>query len=139
MHNFPEGKKILCNKIHTLKEAKDILKLCIDHDVPFHHSVLDAFVDIDYPRFTFTDDVVTQSSDIPEDCATVSLEEFKNFIQGKGDEKKISKPFEDTMELNYQYKATVTKKGVKVGCTDFTHEKIAELYNLSQKAQKAKK
>lgn len=139
MNNFPENTKVLCNKIHTVKEAKEILKLCIDHDMPFQSCIPEQMVDESYPRFALSDGVLTQTKDLPEDCATVSIEEFKNFIQGKGDEKKISRPFEEKLEISYQYTATVTKKYIKVGCTEFSHEKITELYNLSQKAQKAKK
>lgn len=141
MHNFPENEAIMCSKVHNLKEGKEIIKLCIDHDIEIASiATMQNMANPSYPRFLFNKDgELTQTSSDIEEVATVSLEEFKNFIQGKGDEKKISRPFEETLELSYDYKATVTKKNVRVGCTEFSHETIDALYALSQKARKAKK
>lgn len=138
MHNFPEDKLIVCNKIHTLKEAKEIIKLCIDNEVPIEPSIINRLVNENYPRFIMNTNISHTSCD-PMKYSIVSIEEFKNFIQGKGDEKKINSPFEEKLELSYDYTATVTKEKIVVGCTSFSHERIAELYALSLKAQKAKR
>jgi hypothetical protein len=137
MHNFPKDIQVICTKKHTLAEAKEIFHLCIDNNVNIYYKTLKEPVDKEYPYFVFEDDEIAQSWATKKEDPQhfyVSLEEFKAFIQGKG---KYTFPFKETVELNSDYSAVITKNSIKVGYQEFSHDKIKELYLLSQKALKS--
>lgn len=142
MNNFPTGNGIefyVLEKVSD-KELKDILKIAIDSDgVKFDTENLLIKPSEVYPfvAFDVSDQEVTKINDLYDSkTAIVTVESFKAFIKGKGKTSMVKMPFAEILELNSNYKATVYKNKVVVGCSEFTHEKIAELYALSQKAKK---
>ena len=135
-HNFPKDVRIICKDIHNLKQGKELLKLAVDFECPIGINTLNEIVNKLYPRFTWYGNVICLTSLKPENSRSiwVTFEEFKAFIQGKG---VYIAPFKQELELNSEYKATVTKEYVKVGCQEFSHDVIKKLYQLSQKALKS--
>lgn len=132
-HNFPGS--VLINKALTLAEAKELLKLAIDAEIPIYHEVFKTLVDEKYPYYCYNDGNITQTSTHPTDSSkyfVVTLDEFKQFMIGKG-----KLPYREKVTLNDSYEAIVTKTNITVGCQTFTHDAIAKLYKISQKALKS--
>ena len=147
MHNFPKNIEVVCKQKHTLAQGKEILKLCIENSVVIGEEIQREVVDAKYPYFTYGNysdilDLNGSYSDILDlrrdyndlGILTVTLEEFKQFIIGKG---KYKAPFNQKLKLNDEYTATVTKNKITVGCQEFSHETVKKLYLLSQKALKS--
>jgi len=141
MHNFPNNIDVVCKIKHTKEQALEIFKLAIENNLLISVITQKTPLRKDYPYFCWDgkdeemlvlSDGIADTSD--ETNLFVSLTEFKAFILGKG---KYTLPFNKALELNSGYKAVVTKQSIKVGCQEFTHDKIKELYQLSQKALKA--
>jgi hypothetical protein len=138
-HNFPEYVNVTLKQKCTINQIKELLKLAIDQDINIASGI---FKDLKKDNTTiFWDgynEICVCQNDPIDACNTdlfVSLKEFKAFFEGKG---KYTLPFNETLELNSEYKAEVTKENIKVGCQTFSHNKVAELYKLSQKALKSK-
>jgi hypothetical protein len=121
----------------TEKQAKTILKLCIDNNLKFDSRMIITPVDSEYPHYFwhFSKETISQCniiSGITTDII-ISFTEFCNYIKGKG--KEIKPPFKQEVKLSDNYNAIVTKEGIKVGCTTFTHEVIKQLYETCLKSQ----
>lgn len=131
-HNFPSTINVVCHHIVNLEEAKEILKLAIDYDLSVYQTVLDNKISSKYPYYIWdaNESRLTRKTDCLQDSKSivVSLEEFKEFMQGKGNYKK---PYRKEIKLNSGYTAVVTKKIVTVGCQEFSHETIDELHRCS--------
>jgi len=137
MHNFPKNIEVVCKQKHTLAQGKEILKLCIENSVVIGEEIQREVVDAKYPYFTYGSysDILDLRRDYNDlGILTVTLEEFKQFIIGKG---KYKAPFNQELKLNDEYTATVTKNKITVGCQEFSHETVKKLYLLSQKALKS--
>lgn len=135
MHNFPKDVQIVCKQKHTLEQSKEILKLCVDNDVPIYSSpVFNDKVKKEYPYYLWDGTSLMRARTRESSDIAVSLEEFKQFIIGKG---KYEAPFNEELELNDEYTATVTKEKITVGCQVVSHDTVKKLYLLSQKAQKS--
>ncbi len=137
MHNFPNHINVSVANV-TEKQAKTILKLCIDNDVDIASETIEDKINKRYPNYHFE----FENQEITQNCADsndneyhfVSFNEFCNYIKGKGI--KIKPPFKQELVLNGSYKAIVTKENVKVGCQEFSHDIIKKLYEASQEALK---
>jgi hypothetical protein len=126
-HNFPSDKYVVCSEVITLEQAKEILKLAIDYDVPVFSDTFSNKVSNKFPYYGFSGHIVQYSS-VDDSNIIVSFEDFKKFIMGVG----ILPPEPKSLRLNDEYKATILNNGdVNVGCQVFTSEVICELYKLS--------
>lgn len=135
MHNFPKDVQIVCKEKHTLEQSKEILKLCVDNDVPIYSSyIFNDKVREEYPYYLWDGTSLMRVRMYVNSNIAVSLEEFKQFIIGKG---KYKVPFNKELKLNSEYTAIVTKEKIIVGCQQFSHDIVKKLYLLSQKAQKS--
>lgn len=135
MHNFPKGTEVVCKEKHNLKQGKEILNLCINNGVIIGKETQREVVDIKYPYFVYSGDTLDLRKDYNDfSILIVTLEEFKQFIIGKG---KYKAPFNEELELNEEYTAIITKEDIAVGCQKFSHDTVKKLYLLSQKAQKS--
>jgi len=132
-HNFPKGiSYVTINRPLTDEEVKEIFYLAIDTNIPIGSETIRRRVNPDYPHLSFSDAKLINVQRIDDDDLSVTFEEFKQFMQGKGT---YTPPFEEELQLNSNHTATVTKKGIRVGCQVFTHETIDTLYELSKKAR----
>lgn len=136
MHNFPKHMYVTLKDV-TEKQAKTILKLCIDNSLEFDSSMIITPVNSQYPHYFWDNDseIISQADTVSdENDKAVSFTEFCNYIKGKG--KEIKPPFKQEVRLSSTYTAIVTKEGIKVGCTTFTHEVIKQLYEVVIESQK---
>lgn len=131
-HNFPG--LVMIDRALTLTEAKELLKLAIDAEMPIYHEVFKTLVDKEYPYYCYNHGNITQTCVKQTDnkYLIVSFNEFKQFMVGKG-----KLPYRKKLTLNDSYEAIVTKTNITVGCQTFTHDAIAKLYKISQKALKS--
>jgi hypothetical protein len=130
------------NKPVTLAEAKTILKLCIDNDVPVYEKTFLKPFDEKYPNYhwngVFNEILQNNEKSYINDneYMFVSFTEFCNYIKGQG--KVIKAPFKIELKLNSEYNAIVTKYDITVGCQSFSHDIIQQLAELSKIAQSEK-
>lgn len=136
-HNFPSDTNIVCFEKLNEEQVIEILHLAIDHNIKFPKYIIETKVDKLYPYLMWNCNELNQTSrtqkEYPSDI-WVTFEEFKMFCIGKG---KYKKAFTQTLKLNKDYSAVVTKQSIKVGCQTFDHSIIKQLYTLSQKALKS--
>lgn len=80
--NFPPNKTIVCSEKHTPDQHKEIMKMCIDYDVPVWH---ESWVyDINWPFIEFDGEHISCRNNDNHYHTSVSLSEFKAFIRGEG-------------------------------------------------------
>jgi hypothetical protein len=138
-HNFPKTfHYIICNEKLTAEQVKEIFYLAINAGIPIIEKI-QADVSIkEIPFFiafkkdiSFNHESITYIDKIDINNLSVSFEDFKLFLQGKG--VYVEKELRKIIQLNKHYKAIVTKQNINVGCQIFSHETIKNLYELSQK------
>ena len=132
-HNFPNNIDIICNqKLTTIKQVKDILKKCIDLEIPISCGVIKDPSPKEYPYIGWDSDdkEITLFGECieKEGYLITNKAEFDEFMQGTSDLLKTK-----TIQLNDEYSAVISRKNVIVGCQHFSHEKIEELYNAIKK------
>lgn len=134
MHNFTKDRYTVINKKLTINQINEILKLAIDEDLCIATSLQKnkRLNQKDYPYLGWDGWNITRFQNHTGDIG-VSIEEFILFMKGKG-----KQPYQETLKLNDEYTAEITKEGVKVGCNYFSHKLIENLYKLSLKVQKSK-
>lgn len=88
-HNFPKDKTIVCNEKHTPEQHKEIMKMCIDYDVPVFEKTWDFNNDPEFEFLIWDGESVFKCKARHKKDYSVSLSEFKAFIRGEG---KIEQP-----------------------------------------------
>lgn len=142
MHNFPKDLCFICNKDLTEGEYKEICKLAITNEISLEFLSPPYKPSKSEPKLLYNDNNLENtgmnSKDADEYYIFINFQDFKKFLKGEGDIKSLPIPFNEKVILNKNRTAEVKKTKVIVGCEEFTHEKITELYKASQKAQKSK-
>jgi hypothetical protein len=130
-HNFQD--KVAIYHELSITEVKELLKLAIDCEVSVNGEIINKLVNPQFPYYCWDGDKITQMSCIPKEESKyrwITLTEFTQYMKGKGKEQ-----FKKELTLNSNYKATITKDNITVGCQTFTHETLDKLYELSLKAR----
>jgi len=138
-HTFPAKFSIICNDTLDFEELRELVKVCINNDVPIMDETLSNLSDCDYPYMFWDGDeeTITQSRSLEEEDNDVIVVSPKTFLQYAKGEIEFTKPTPPiTLKLNGSYKAVITPTEVKVGCQTFTFETITELYKAVQKQQR---
>lgn len=82
--NFPKDKTIVCNEKHTPEQHKEIMKMCIDYEVPVFSETWDFNNDPEFEFLIWDGESVFKCNERHKKDYSVSLSEFKAFIRGDG-------------------------------------------------------
>jgi len=136
-HNFPksdqiENKHILLSKRPTKAQQLEIFQACLAQNLDFNG------VNPEFPHMGYDieeNKVTAFSEPLSSNTLKIEFKEFIAYLKGKGSCIKI--PVVIKIQLNGEYTAKVTKDSITVGCQEFTHKAIEELYHASKKVLKS--
>lgn len=135
-HAFPKDVQVVCEKKTTNAQVIEIMTIASKMNMNCGLSVNEK----DYPYIAWDGYEICMycedNAKPTNNRVLVTYKQFKEILIGNKSILKL--PFKKIIDLSdgSAHKVEITKEGIKVGCQSVSHEKIKEIYMLSQEAQK---